>query len=347
MPNSYLNFPFDPELFLLQWNNWEDPTKTAILQSGAMVTSPAIRQLISNGSDRYTIPFYDTIGGTPENYDGATNITTTAPTGSSQSGIVYGRAHGWSDMDFIHDFNSGADPMKQITSQVGKYWAKKRQATLVGILKAIFSIADDSTDKWDEWQNHITDLTIQDVGTVGDANKVGASTAGDALQKAVGDNSGIFSMAIMHSRIAANLAALDLLQFRKYTDPMGIQRSLPIADWNGLTVIVDDGVPVTTNAKVTTEKDYTTYMLGAGALLTAPAPVTTPVEIGRDRTTNGGYNYLITRMRETIHPNGFTFTPPSSGYTFSPTDVQLATAANWGLAGVPKAIAIAEIKSNG
>ena len=63
--------------------------------------------------------------------------------------------------------------------------------------------------------------------------------------------------------------------------------------------------------------------------------------------------FLAAKARETIHPNGFTYTLPyvsgSSGpKVVSPTDAQLAAYANWSLAGVdPKSIAIARIISNG
>ena len=115
---TYLNYPFDPELFLYNWKNAEDPVKTRLFESSAVVNNPEIQRLISNGSDFYTIPFYAVLGGTPENYDGATNITLDTPTGVAQNGIVYGRAHGWKAQDFVVDYNSGADPMTQIASQV-------------------------------------------------------------------------------------------------------------------------------------------------------------------------------------------------------------------------------------
>ena len=67
----------------------------------------------------------------------------------------------------------------------------------------------------------------------------------------------------------------------------------------------------------------------------------------RDALVNGGEDYLITRMRETLHPNGFSFVLPSSSYTHSPTDAQLAAAANWRLVGDPKGIAMARIITNG
>ena len=125
---TYLGFPFDPELFNYNWANAKDPTLTAMFESGAVAPNAELAGLISNGSDFYTLPFYKVIGGTPENYDGATDITLTDPEGSAQNGIVFGRAHGWKEKDFIVDYNSGADPMQQIVSQVSKYWQKQRHA---------------------------------------------------------------------------------------------------------------------------------------------------------------------------------------------------------------------------
>lgn len=345
MPGTFLNFPFDEELFLMQWQAAQDPTLTALLTSGALVEDATIRGMIRNGSNLYTIPFYNVLGGEEDNYDGQTDITETEHSGASQSGVVYGRAHSWADRDFIYDFNSGADPMRSIVAQTSKFWAKKKQARMVKILNAVFGIADDNTDAWDAWQLHTLDIKTATT-TAGDANKVDAASAADAMQKANGDNAGIYSMAVMHSKVAANLAKQQLLQYRKYTDPMGIERIVNIADWNGLTVIVDDGVPATASTKATGEMEYTTYLFGRGALLGASAPVKTPVETGRETKKHGGYDYLINRIRETIHPNGFSWTMDMSTVA-SPTDANLGTAGNWKLVADPKLIPMARIISNG
>lgn len=345
MPGMYLGFPFDEELFLMQWRAAQDPVLTALLESGAVVEDATIRNMISNGSNLYTIPFYNVLGGDEENYDGKTDITETETDGASQTGVVYGRAHAWKDRDFIRDFNSGADPMRSIVAQTSKYWAKKKQSRLIGILDGIFNITDDSTDNWDAWQLHTLDIKTSTESAT-DANKVDAASAADAIQKAVGDNSGIFSMAVMHSKVALNLAKQNLLQFRKYTDPMGIERTINLADWNGYTVIVDDGVPVSKNGSATSENDYTTYLFGNGAILTAPAPVSTPVEVGREPKKEGGYDFLVNRLRETLHPNGFSFVADVST-NVSPTDAVLKAAASWKLVGNAKNIPIARIISNG
>ena len=346
MPGTFLGYPFDEEIFLMNWRAAQDPTRTAMIDSGAVQRNAEIARMIANGSNLYTIPFYNVLGGNDDNYDGTTNMTVTDPTGGSQTGVVYGRMHAWRDKDFIRDFNSGANPMQQISSQVAKYWNKKRQNRLIGIMNGIFGITDDSSDYWDAWQLHTMNIALTTSGTAGEANCVSEASAAEAIQKAVGDNAGIFGMAVMHSKVAMNLAKQNLLQYRKYTDAAGIERTVNIADWNGYTVIIDDGVPVATNAKDATAKDYTTYLLGTGAIQFAEAPVEVPVETSRTVLEAGGYNVLATRLRETLHPNGFSYTLPSSS-VISPTDAQLATSAQWKVVVDPKLIPIARIISNG
>ena len=338
---TYLNFPFDPELFLYNWQNEKDPTLTAMLESAAVREDATIKGLIQNGSDYYTIPFYDLIGGTPENYDGATDITATATTGNAQSGIVYGRAQAWSAKDFVVDYNSGADPMKQITSQVAKFWAKQKQTRLINIAEAIFGITG-TGDNYDAWANHTVDITSTPP-VAHTSNKIAATTIGEALQYAVGDAADEFSLAIMHSKVAVNLAGLNLLDYRKYTDAQGIERQLRIADINGMTAIIDDGVPVTGTGSST---KYTTYLFGNGAFLTAPANCDKPVETTRQALTAGGMDILITRLRETIHPNGFSFTKPV-GYAGSPSEAQLGATANWDIIANAKNIAMVKLVSKG
>lgn len=346
MPGTFLGYPFDEEIFNLNWRAAQDPTLTAMIDSGAVQQNAEIARMISNGSNLYTIPFYNVLGGDDDNYDGTTDMTVTDPTGGSQTGVVYGRMHAWRDKDFIRDFNSGANPMQQIASQVSKYWNKKRQNRLIGIMNGIFGISDN-----DAWSQHTMNIAFAaTTGTAGEANSVSEASAAEAVQKAVGDNAGIFGMAIMHSKVALNLSKQNLLQFRKYTDAAGIERTINIADWNGYTVIVDDGVPVATNAKDTAAKDYTTYLFGMGAIQMASAPVQHPSELSRVTLTAGGYDLLATRLRETLHPNGFSYTlPTASGGSIvsSPSDAQLAASAQWKVVADPKMIPIARIISNG
>lgn len=339
MAGTYLGFPFNEELFNYRWRNEPDTELTRLVETGALVYDGEIAAQIANGSDVYTVPFYKTIGGEPANYDGNTDVPLVETEGSSLSGVVWGRTQGWKERDFVRDFNSGADPMGQIVSQVNRFWSKYRQKTLLSILKACFSA---TSAKYPGWADHTFNIASGTPGSFGEENKVSDTTFGDATVKACGDAAnGAFTLAFVHSAVANRLANIQLLNYRKYTDASGIERQLPIGDINGVTVVVDDGAPYD---QATGE--YTSYILGLGAIRYAPAPVDVPSEVSRDPVVNGGQNMLITRIRETMLPNGFCYNK-QSGDGPSPTDEQLARSSVWTVAYDPKAIAMARVISNG
>lgn len=301
MAGTNLSFPYDSEIFNYDWKNTPDVILTSLIDSGVMVQDSSIAQMISNGSNFFTVPFYDVLGGTEDVYNGVDNFTGASLTGGSYSGCVFGRMSKWTAKSFIKDFNSGADPMAQIVAGVAQFWHKARQTRLVAILEAVFGITGDA-----DWTKHITDIATTG-STTADSNRMGATTINDACIKACGDMATDFTLAIMHSNVANRLANLQLLEYSKYTDPMGITRNLPLGTVNGKTVVINDNVPVISSPHDTDEFEYTTYVLGLGAIRYAPAPVEVPSEMDRNPDTNGGLDMIYTRIRECIHPYGFSF----------------------------------------
>lgn len=340
MAGTHLNFPFDAEIFNYDWKNTPDVVLTSMLESGAVVNDSEIARLIDNGSNFFTVPFYDVLSGVEDVYNGVDSFTGAELAGGTYSGVVYGRMAKWSAKSFIKDFNSGADPMAQIVAGVAQYWQKARQTRMLGILEAIFGIAGDA----DFTDSHITNLATAGA-SVEDTNKMGETTIGDATVKANGDHALGYSLAIMHSAVANRLANLQLLNFAKYTDPMGITRSLPIASINGMTVIVNDGVPVGDSASATGEKEYTTYVLGQGAVRFAQAPVDIPVEMDRNPDLNGGVDMIYTRIRECLAPYGFSFIGDVSTDVGIP-DSELLASASWERKMPVKSIMMAKIVTN-
>jgi hypothetical protein len=320
MAGTHLNFPFDSEIFNYSWKQEPDVILTNMIESGAVVNDSEIARLVSNGSNFFTVPFYDVLTGVEDVYNGVDSFTGASLQGGTYSGVVYGRMAKWNAISFIKDFNSGADPMMQIVRGVAQYWQKQRQTRLLGILEAVFGVTDAD----------FTSTHIHNIATAGatatDANKIGETTLNDAAVKANGDHAQGYSLAIMHSVIANRLANLQLLNFAKYTDPMGIQRPLPIAFVNGFTVIVNDGVPVADSATATGEKEYTTYLLGQGAIRYAQAPVDIPSEMDRDPDTAGGTDLLYTRIREALVPMGYSFKGDVATDVGIPDTVLLASA---------------------
>lgn len=326
---TFLGFPFDSELFTQMWTEEPDPKLTAMIESGALVPDATIQSMIQNQGNLYTIPFYNILDGEPSNYDGQTDISITPVGGKSQSGIVYGRSKGFVARDFQGEL-SGSDPMTHIASTIGKYWQKQRQKILIGILNGVFATTSTNEYSLKFKQTHIFET----------GRSIGITDVNALMVQALGDNKTQFSMAIMHSHVAKKLEELEVLEFWKQTLASGVQRPMNIASVNGLTAIIDDSMPldIATNT-------YTTYLLGMGALRNATGRVDVPSESGRDPETNGGQETLYTRLRETIHPNGFSFTIPEDNWTESPTNTQLFDGANWKAIYDPKSIAIAKLTS--
>lgn len=335
MAGYYLNFPFDAELFVQAWGEAPDPVKTALLNSGVLVNDPVAAAKLQNDGNLYTLPFYNILDGDEVNYDGATDITSTETSADVQTGIAYGRAKGFTARNFVAEL-SGSDPFGHIVNSVARYWNKKRQNRIIGLLDGIFGITNDPA-----WAKHTVDLSV----TTGEPYKIEATTLNDVATDTLGDNKSAYAVAIMHSNVARTLENLQLLEYWKQTDANGIQRPTTLASANGYLVIIDDGVPVDT----TTEDypKYTTYLLGTGVLRFAPGRLDVPVEIHRDPAKNGGQDTLYTRIRETIHPNGFSFKVPTSGWTESPTDAQLFNKNNWVRKFDAKAIPMAKLITNG
>lgn len=345
MAGTIFGIPFDEELFLNMWNEAPDPYYTAMINSGAVVEDATIAGMIQGHGNIYTIPFYNTLDGEDQNYDGQTDITVSEIGGDMQTGVVYGRAKGFFARNFTAEL-SGADPMGHIIATIARYWQKRRQMRLIGIAGAVFDItgASGNAKKWAE--KHTLELT----STTAEPRKIKETDLNDLATEACGDHKDQFSLAVMHSNVAKTLENLQLLEYWKQTDANGIQRPMALASANGYTVIIDDGVPVDNvggDGANSGLKKYTTYLFGNGVIRTAKGRVDVPVETNRDPKKNGGQDELITRMRETLHPNGFSFKIPTSGWTQSPTDAQLFAKANWDIKFDPKAIPMARLITNG
>lgn len=339
MADKFLGIPFDEEIFINRWGAEPDPVLTALLESGAVVNSAEITQNLQGSGLTYEVPFLKDIDSSdPQVNDGGTNITATEVEGDTQKGVAYKRMKAWKARDFINDVQK-ADPMGHIISRVGKYWNKYRQRQIIAMLNAIFGIAGDT-----ELSNHIYNIATAEA-TVTDENRIGATTLNDAITKALGDKKADFSLIAMHSNVAKRLENLQLLEYRKYTDPLGITRELSLADYNGKLVIVDDGLPVKDSATATGEKEYTSYVLGNGTILMGKGKQSYPVEAVREATTNGGQELLITRVTESIHPNGFSFEPTTTKLVYS--DAELWTSDAWKRKMPHKTIPMAKIITNG
>ena len=357
---------FNGEVFGAYVDQVENLNRNALLKSGAIVEKPQYASMLPDqtGGNYITVPIKARIGGTPENYDGKTNITADSRATYTHGRIVVGRAHGWTEKDFSSDI-TGEDFLPA-AQEVAEYWDDVDQKTILAIMNGVFSMTGAENLKF--VNGHTTDIS-------GDTNNTfNETTLNNAIQKALGDNKAKFSLAIMHSQISTNLENLKLLAYMKYTDAQGIERDLTLATLNGRTVLIDDNMPAEeveeqyVRAKKGTEgalevveleaddgqinksdvesdisdiaagdyvvllpagTAYTTYVFGNGAIEYTNCGAKVPYEMDRNPEKNGGEDTLYSRQRKCWAPYGISF---KTGSIISPTDEQLEDGKNWEIA---------------
>ncbi len=314
-------------------------------KSGALAANPDIKEVFSSQDGAYyaRMAMRGVIDGDAINYDGQTDIDAET-TGSFEQGvIVVGRAKAWVERDFSYDITGGVDFIDNVASQVADYKDSIDQKTLLAVLSGVFSMTGTKNEEF--VSTHTSDITA-----VGDGN-VTAISLNQAINKACGANKNKFAMVIMHSDVATNLENLQLIEHLKYTDKEGFTRELDMGTWNGKLVLVDDDMPVDAG-------EYTSYVLGSGAIAYEDIGAKVPFEVFRDPMTNGGEDTLYMRQRKVFAPFGISYEKVSQT-SLSPTDTELKNGANWSLVNTGetaeadrtyinhKAIPICRIISNG
>ncbi|MEG1584022.1 MAG: phage coat protein [Anaerovorax sp.] len=343
-------------------------------ESRAIIGDARLRDTFKNntqtGTVYATIPYFGLLSGTPQNYDGVSNVTPGKTTTFEQGVFTYGRMNGWTEADFSYDITGGVDFMANVRNQISTYWNEIDQDAILAILKGIFSMAATGTGGIKTANaafvnKHTYDISAPGAASTTTAMCVDATTLNSAIQKACGDNKQKFSLVFCHSAVATNLENLKLLAYLKYTDTQGIERDLEMGTWNGRLVVVDDSLPSTVipaveasgsgNTAIVAQDAYTeyiTYILGEGAIGFEDVGAKVPYEMVRDAKTHGGEDTLISRKRHAVSVAGVSYLK-SSQITNSPTDIELENGKNWSLVGddtnaiAHKAVPIARIKSRG
>lgn len=313
---------FNPQAFGGYVDTIPQTNKDELVKSSVLKADAELSSLFGNqtGSFYAVRPIHGRIDGEGQNYDGETDIEASTTDTFEQGVVVVGRSGAWVEKDFSYDITSGVDFMDQVGKQVATWWDGIYTGVLMSILKGVFAMTGEKNAEFVE--NHTYDITVEV------DNEVGVTTLNSAIQKASGDHRSNFTMALMHSAVATNLENQNLLQHLKYTDANGVQRALPLATWNGRTVIIDDTMP--TEKQEDGSVKYTTYLFGDGAISYAPIGAKVPYEMARDPKTNGGQDTLYARDRKCYAPYGISFTKKSVA-KLSPTNAELANGENWTL----------------
>lgn len=273
---------------------------SALVQSGIVETSPELNKLAASGGKLINMPFWQDLTGDDEVLSDTSPLTAGNITAAQDVAVLLMRGRAWGANDLAKAL-AGDDPMRAVGDLVAAYWARRQQAILLKILEGIFGAAS--------MAGNALDIS----GETGDAANITASTFIDA-QALLGDAHEKLTAVMMHSATVASLAKLDLIDY--IPDSQG---KTTIKTFLGKRIVEDDDCPVSSTT-------YTTYLFGPGAVGYGEGGAPVPTETDRDSLQ--GDDILINRRHFILHPRGVKFTSSSVAGS-SPTNAELATAANW------------------
>lgn len=199
---------------------------------------------------------------------------------------------------------AGSDPLGNLASKFADYWIRQYDKTLVSTLTGASAGLD-------------AEFGAETVVLDRSGATIGANGVIDTKQL-VGEYQDELSIMVCHSAIYAKLQKEDLTK-----DVLVDSEGSPIRTrklYMGMEVVVDDNCPEAVGV-------YDTYICKPGAVMYSQG-IDPRLAIETDRDILAGDDITTTRSRFILHPGGASFTGASVAGV-SPTNVELATAANW------------------
>jgi hypothetical protein len=270
------------------------------------------------GGNTVNMPYWNDLGGKSDVWSSGKETIPSKITAAKDVAAVLTRIQSWGAEDLAGLF-AGDDPMIAIANLVAGFWARDDQATLLSILKGVFS-SSSMTDNILNAKNLVVshDLMVDAMTLLGDASE------------------GLTGI-ITHSAVRSDLFKKKLIMPK--AGEATTNDAPEIATFLGRTVIADDGAPVETDGAG--KKVYTTYLFGQGAVGYSEGYARTPVEVQRLGTQS--LDILINRRVFIMHPRGVKWTGASVAEN-TPSNAELADGANWQRVFEPKSIRIVALK---
>lgn len=305
----------------------ESTEKNALIQSGAVVDDPVLRERAASKSQHLTLPWNDLIDYDEEpdymNTDPSVSSTPLDMTGSDASVMVAYQHKSWQIARMVARITRQRDPAGALVSMLAGYRMAREQRRLVASLKGI--VADNIANDGGDMVNSIySDVAA---GSITAAMRPSLDAIIDTGLTS-GDRRNLYGIMVAHSITVANLEKLDAAGFTMQKDSAGMMPD--IKTYRGMLVLEDDQMPVIAG---TNSPQYYTFLLGSGSIGRAMAPLTERMkesEIHSDPAAANGagidvYHY---RWASCLNPYGIDFTSDTVSAK-SPTIADLELAVNW------------------
>lgn len=281
---------------------------SALGMAGIISNNPNLDQLATTGGRTINMPFWEDLVGDDEVLSDTTALTPQNITTDQDVATLLMRGKAWAANDLAAAL-SGDDPMGQIANLVAGFWARKRQQTLLSLLRGVFASASMASN-------------VHDVATANEApsttNSFTGATFIDAAGKLGDAEDGLVAIA-MHSATYRSLMKQELIDFVQPS------QGVRFPTYQNRRVIVDDGMPFVDVAGTPAYREYTSYLFGPGAIGLGNGGAPVPTETDRDSLA--GDDILINRQHFILHPRGVKFVGSPVGA--AATNAELATGTNW------------------
>ena len=355
---------FNPEAFKYMVGRVPNLTLNALKKSRALAGNPDIRAVFTsqNGTGYARLAMRGLLDGDAVNYDGETDITATSTKTFEQGMVVVGRAKAWTEKDFSYDITGGVDFMGNVSAQVAEYKDTLDQKTLLSILKGVFAMPTTDAKNKEFVEKHSTTIyapmsatTLNSaVNKACGANKQKFSlvfmhsdvatnlenmkllefmkqTDGDGIQKDL-------TLATWNGRTV--VVDDDLPAVTGYADAdaetPGALKIVASGEDGTTTINLAKATPyfgtrtLVADMYVVPATQYTTFIMGNGAISYEDIGAKVPYEMARDPKTKGGEDTLYMRQRKVFSPYGISYEKKSQT-KLSPTDSDLENGQNWTL----------------
>ena len=314
----------------------ESTVKSALFESGVVVVDPMVQQKAMSEGSIFHAPFWNDLDDSESNVgsDDPTSTSTPAKVSAGDEKMIkHHRNKSWAAADLVASI-AGSDPAIHIANRVAAYWRRQNQLTLIATLSGILAdnIANDSGDM-------VYNIATDAVGAPA-ATELVSPSAVIGAQATLGDRQTELAAIAVHGVVFSRMRQNNVIDYIPDSESKTM-----IPTFLGMRVIVDDGMPAVAGSNRVT---YTSAIFGAGAVAWGEGQARTPVATEREESQGDGEGVetLYHRKRFIIHPKGFSFISGSMAGK-SPTNTELAAAANWNRVVDRKLIKIAFLKTNG
>lgn len=299
----------------------ETEVKSRLVQSGVLVPDAALDAALVGGGKTFSEPSFRDLPDDADNVSSdndATTATASKITTSEEIQVRLSRNAVWSSMDLANDI-AGSDPLQSVITRASSYRARRLQDAFIATIKGVFA---DNAAAPSASEHVLNDMTVDISGSsFSDGITNFSAEAVIDAKLTMGDSMQDLGLICVHSVVYGRMQKNNLIDM--IPDSLG-QYNIPT--FNGMLVIVDDSMPVSTGV-------YNTWLFGRGAVRLGQGNARVPMETYRLPLAGngGGQESLIHRWEWIIHPVGYKYAgaAPTGGPSNAATSNELAHAGSW------------------